>query len=94
MKVTGNRLALILLAALMIPIAGAQDTTPKPAAPKPALGPSQTLLQVWNDVGRKLTAMAEDFPKTNTISNPIPFSAALPSNLSMPPMGTTSSSTS
>jgi uncharacterized damage-inducible protein DinB len=73
MKDTGNRLALILLAALIIPIASAQDATPKPAAPKPARGPSQTLLQVWNDVGRKLTAMAEDFPEDKYDFKPNPI---------------------
>ena len=29
---------------------------------KPAASPSQTVLDQWNDIGRKLVAMAEDFP--------------------------------
>lgn len=35
----------------------AQKKTPKPAA-----SPSEAVLQQWNDIGRKLIAMAEDFP--------------------------------
>lgn len=30
---------------------------------KPALSPSQATLAAWNEVGRKLIAMAEDFPE-------------------------------
>jgi uncharacterized damage-inducible protein DinB len=33
------------------------------AAPKPTLGPSEALLASWNEIGRKLIAMAEDFPE-------------------------------
>jgi hypothetical protein len=44
MKLLISRFALILFAALMIPIASAQDAPTKPAAPAPALNPSQTLL--------------------------------------------------
>jgi uncharacterized damage-inducible protein DinB len=42
----------------------AQDAAGKKAEPpKPALGISQAVLEQWNDIGRKLTAMAEDFPE-------------------------------
>jgi len=40
----------------------AQDMGNK-GAPKPASGPSQAVLDQWNDIGRKLIAMAEDFPE-------------------------------
>jgi uncharacterized damage-inducible protein DinB len=35
------------------------------ASPKPGAGlsPSQAVLEAWNDIGRKLIAMAEDFPE-------------------------------
>jgi hypothetical protein len=36
MKDLGKKFAFILLAAVVIPIASAQDATAKPAAPKPA----------------------------------------------------------
>jgi len=41
----------------------AQEMGKKEAAPKPAPGPSQAVLDQWNDIGRKLIAMAEDFPE-------------------------------
>jgi len=40
----------------------AQDMGNK-AVPKPASGPAQAVLDQWHDVGRKLIAMAEDFPE-------------------------------
>jgi len=39
----------------------AQDAQKK--APGPAPSPSQAVLEQWNDIGRKLIAMAEDFPE-------------------------------
>jgi len=35
----------------------------KPEPPKPPSSPSQAVLDQWNDIGRKLIAMAEDFPE-------------------------------
>jgi uncharacterized damage-inducible protein DinB len=55
--------ALILAAGILALPAPAQEMTKKDAAPKPAVSPSQAVLDSWNDVGRKLTAMAEDFPE-------------------------------
>ena len=67
MKNLAKALSVILFAALFAglnPQPAAAQTTPAPAAaPKPPSGPSQTLLDAWNDVGRKLIAMAEDFPE-------------------------------
>jgi uncharacterized damage-inducible protein DinB len=71
MNLLNSRFALFLFAALIIPSAYAQDA-PKAAAPKPALGPSQTLLSYWNYVGGKLTAMAEDFPEDKYDFKPNP----------------------
>src|SRR5271157_1293853 len=72
MKLLSSRFALILFAALMIPIASAQDAATKPAAPAPAISPSQTLLNFWNYMGRKLTTMAEDFPEDKYDFKPNP----------------------
>jgi uncharacterized damage-inducible protein DinB len=44
----------------------------KDAAPKPALSPSQSLLDSWNDIGRKLIAMTEDFPEDKYDFKPTP----------------------
>ncbi|MGD0508552.1 MAG: DinB family protein [Terriglobales bacterium] len=64
----GVVLAILILAVL----AGAQDTMKKDAPPKPAVGPSQVLLENWNDIGRKLIAMAEDFPDDKYDFKPVP----------------------
>lgn len=42
------------------------------AASKPMLGPSAALLASWNEVGRKLIAMAEDFPEDKYDFKPTP----------------------
>ena len=41
----------------------AQDATKSTAPPKVADSPSVALLKQWNEIGRKLIAMAEDFPE-------------------------------
>jgi uncharacterized damage-inducible protein DinB len=72
MRKLATKLPLILAAALCVQIAGAQ-AAPKPdAAPKPADSPSKVLLDSWNDVGRKLIAMAEDFPEDKYDFKPNP----------------------
>src|SRR5271165_3912997 len=49
----------------------AQDAAKKPA-PKPPSSPSQVLLENWNEIGRKLIAMAEDFPEDKYDFKPVP----------------------
>jgi hypothetical protein len=41
-------------------------------APKPPESPSKILLDDWNEIGRKLTAMAEDFPEDKYDFKPNP----------------------
>jgi hypothetical protein len=41
-------------------------------APKPPVTPSQSLLEVWNYVGHKLTEIAEDFPEDKYDFKPNP----------------------
>jgi uncharacterized damage-inducible protein DinB len=56
---------------LFIPLATAQ--APKDsAAPKPADSPSKVLLDSWNDIGRKLIAMADDMPEDKYDFKPTP----------------------
>lgn len=64
--------AAILAAAVLALPAPAQDAMKKDAAVKPAASPSQAVLEGWNDVGRKLTAMAEDFPEDKLDFKPTP----------------------
>ena len=51
--------------------AHAQDAK-KEAAVKPADSPSKVVLDSWNDIGRKLIAMAEDFPEDKYDFKPTP----------------------
>jgi uncharacterized damage-inducible protein DinB len=44
----------------------------KEMAVKPAPAPAQAVLESWNDVGRKLIAMAEDFPEDKYEFKPVP----------------------
>jgi hypothetical protein len=53
---------LAVLTALLVTFASAQEKKPD-GPPKPAKSPSQELLWMWNRVGNKLIAMAEDFPE-------------------------------
>jgi DinB superfamily len=46
----------------------------KAAPPKPALSPSQAALESWNDIGRKLIAIAEDLPEEKYDYKPNPDS--------------------
>jgi uncharacterized damage-inducible protein DinB len=62
--------ALLAVAIIAVP-AHAQDAK-KDAAIKPADSPSQAVLAAWNDIGRKLTAMAEDFPEDKYDFKPTP----------------------
>jgi len=64
--------AILLAVALASHFAPAQNPPKTPAAPKPADSPSKTLLDAWNDIGRKLTAMAEDFPEDKYDFKPNP----------------------
>ena len=69
--------AILMTAATVIAIAlslgaHAQDAAKKDAAVKPAASPSQAVLDTWNDVGRKLIAMAEDFPEDKYDFKPTP----------------------
>jgi uncharacterized damage-inducible protein DinB len=63
MKKVCSMVALILTTGVLALPAHSQEMTKKDAVPKPALSPSQAVLDSWNDIGRKLIAMAEDFPE-------------------------------
>lgn len=68
-----KRMVCLIFAIAMVTVSAvAQDAPKKVVAPKPAVGPSQALLEAWNDVGRKLVAMAEDFPEDKYDFKPVP----------------------
>jgi uncharacterized damage-inducible protein DinB len=56
-----------VIVALLTSVAWTQDS-----AKTAALSPSQAVLAAWNDVGRKLIAMAEDFPEDKYDFKPVP----------------------
>jgi uncharacterized damage-inducible protein DinB len=60
----------VLLAACMVVLPARAQETKK--TPKPALGPSAALLEEWNDLGRRLIAMAEDMPEDKYDYKPKP----------------------
>ncbi len=62
--------ALLAVAMLTFPV-HAKDAM-KQAAVKPPDSPSQAVLAAWNEIGRKLIAMAEDFPEDKYDFKPTP----------------------
>jgi uncharacterized damage-inducible protein DinB len=63
---------LVLGAGLAVLPAMAQEAAKKKEPPKAAVSPTQAVLEQWNDIGRKLTAMAEDFPEDKYEFKPNP----------------------
>ena len=77
MNKAGKLVAVIFVFGLC---AGVQAQEAK-KAPKPAASASQAVLDQWNDVGRKLIAMAEDFPEDKLDFKPAPTSASFAERL-------------
>jgi uncharacterized damage-inducible protein DinB len=69
-----KRLALIaaVLLAVCCTVLPSRTQDMKKAEPKPALGASAALLEEWNDIGRRLTAIAEDMPEDKYDFKPKP----------------------
>src|SRR5258706_15503037 len=65
-------LAAALFALAMIAIPTLAQDAKKDVAVKPADSQSKVVLDSWNEVGRKLTAMAEDFPEDKYDYKPTP----------------------
>jgi hypothetical protein len=63
MKMSSLVAVALISAAVMVVPARTQETTKKGGPPSPAASPSTALLKQWNEIGRKLTAMSEDFPE-------------------------------
>jgi uncharacterized damage-inducible protein DinB len=70
-------LSMLAAAALVAAFAGAlraQEAAKKAEAPKAAPSTSQAVLEQWNDIGRKLIAIAEDLPENKYDYKPNPDS--------------------
>src|ERR1700690_2528798 len=63
MKKVALCVGMILAVASLGASARTQDMGKKETAPKPAASPTQAVLDQWNDIARKVNAMAEDFPE-------------------------------
>jgi uncharacterized damage-inducible protein DinB len=63
-----------------VPALAQTDAKPK-EPPKPALGPSAAVLEQWNDIGRRLIAIAEDLPEDKYDYKPNPASRSFVENL-------------
>src|SRR5712691_3383222 len=72
MNKAGLFAVVIFVAGMLLTPAHTQEMPKKDATPKPALTPSEEVLQQWNDIGRKLIAMAEDFPEDKYDFKPTP----------------------
>jgi uncharacterized damage-inducible protein DinB len=66
--------ALVLAACPLVLPAVAQESAKKAEALKPVPSPSQVVLAQWNEIGRKLVAMAEDLPENKYDYKPHPDS--------------------
>ena len=64
--------AVLFAACLAVLPIRAQEMNMKKTAPNPALGPTDALLQGWNDLGRRLIAIAEDMPEDKYDYKPKP----------------------
>jgi uncharacterized damage-inducible protein DinB len=62
----------ILAAGVLVTPGQGQEMPKKDAAPKAAPSASEAVLAQWNDIGRKLIAMAEDFPEDKYDFKPTP----------------------
>jgi len=65
-------LARLIFAASILAPTHAQEMPKQGTAPKPAPSASEAVLEQWNDIGRKLMAMAEDFPDDKYDFKPAP----------------------
>ena len=73
---------LCMVAFLAATPAFAQTDASKPKeSPKPALGQSAAIVEQWNDIGRKLIAIAEDLPEDKYDYKPHPDSRTFVGNL-------------
>ena len=68
-----NQFIIVVAVAALLPSGTRAQDSPK----GPVLSPSQAVLQNWNEIGRKLIAMAEDFPEAKYDFKPVPGTAKL-----------------
>ena len=67
-----TRLLFVLIFAAGILVAPGHTQEKPKTAPKPAPSASEAVLEQWNEIGRKLIAIAEDFPEDKYDFKPTP----------------------
>src|SRR5437588_7141038 len=73
MTKSGAAVAILVFAlAVFITPNAALGQDSQTATAKPASSPAQAVLESWNEIGRKLIAMAEDFPEAKYDFKPVP----------------------
>ena len=65
-------MAALILATSVLTLPSRAQNTANNQAVKRAPSSSQAVLEAWNDIGRKLIAMAEDFPEEKYDFKPVP----------------------
>jgi uncharacterized damage-inducible protein DinB len=71
-KIPFVAVAVLAAATIVFPNPAHAQDAKKDTAVKPADSPSKVLLDSWNEIGRKLIAMAEDFPEDKYDFKPTP----------------------
>jgi hypothetical protein len=69
-----SRWGAVLIAVVFAAMPALAQEAKKAAPPKPAPSPSEAILESWNDIGRKLIAIAEDLPEDKYDYKPNPDS--------------------
>lgn len=69
-----NKWAPLMVAVVLAAMPALAQEAKKAAPPKPAPSRSQAVLETWNDIGRKLIAIAEDLPEDKYDYKPNPDS--------------------
>lgn len=72
MQKAGSVVLLVIAFSLLGNSTHAQEAAKKAVAAKPAPSASQAVLQNWNEIGRKLIAMADDLPDSKYDYKPTP----------------------
>jgi hypothetical protein len=75
-----KRSSIALAALTLLAVVGTSlysHTQAQNQAPRPARSRADETLDLWNNIGNKLIAMAQDFPRTSTISSSRKTSATL-----------------
>jgi FtsP/CotA-like multicopper oxidase with cupredoxin domain len=72
MKMSRSVFVALVFAVVMVAPVRSQETAKKTGPPNSAASPSEALLKQWNEIGRKLIAMAEDFPENKYDFKPVP----------------------